>query len=263
MPGAPYLPNYNVTAARARGGVYGGAAGRMNAPQGPRSPIFGAARQVASGPPAPPARPGYGSGTFSSTGTGKKEFDPEKQAQGQYRGLQEQQNYRSGREVSSNQAYDDALATPEVQARRFRDIYQEAATAMAAPGQRRFQQDLNSNLGNVASRFGGNASTEELRGAYGISDVFARAMAEQMAQLGVQGANAGMQHTAQLGDRANSAGNGVDNSSQLLGLWADKTKKKGGGFGGFIGTALGAGAGALIGQPGLGAGVGGKIGGSF
>jgi hypothetical protein len=201
----------------------------------------------------------YGTGQFRGS-EGKNRYKEENIMRHQYDSLLGQENYRTGREVDSNAAYDAALADPRRQAQMFQDFYARQTEAIAAPIMRQFQQTLANGMGANASRFGGAVGTTEgARGEFGTADVFSRNLGEIIQSNAAQGVNAGMDFTQMLGQRAAGAAQNADQSIHNVFQTSSTAKKKGGGIGGFIGSALGAGAGALLGNPGFGAAAGGAI----
>lgn len=161
--------------------------------------------------------------------------------------------------------YDSALGDIEGTIGRFSDIYQKAGQAISDPAARDFQQ-YNSRLGaNAASRFGGNISSEELRGGYNAQDLFARNLSEALARLGGEQVNAGLNYTGQLGGAAAQSADERDRLREqiLRGISMFGEKQKGGGIGGALGGILGGVAGSFLGPLGTAAGtsLGGKIGG--
>jgi hypothetical protein len=243
---APYIPNRNATAARMAGG-----------PQGAKVPIFSRPVAATAGAGTTP----YGDGSLGMESIYKPQrYDPYQIARSQYDNTRKRQNYQQGREVGANDAYDAALGDPTGQAQMFQGFYGDATQAMAAPILRQFQMALANNVGAQASRFGGQGgSTEQAKGEFNTGDVFSRNLAEIIRANAGASVNAGMDFTNMLGQRAQSAQGAVDNTTQLAGQFGQSTKKPKSGVGSFIGGALGAAGGALIGNPGFGAAVGGKI----
>lgn len=149
---------------------------------------------------------------------------------------------------------DDALADPVGTAGLFRGFYQDAAEGFTAPAMRAFQSQSQELGANVASRFGGNVSGEEIRQTNAFQDQFSRNLAEQLAGLAPQAAQQGMAYTGQLQQAAGNATGEADILRQLLlsGILGTKRgrKKKGGGILGAIGGAIGGVASGLL--PGIG-----------
>lgn len=148
---------------------------------------------------------------------------------------------RTGRSDTLNAAADSALLDPEGQAERYQGIYQQAANAFAAPAMRDFKDQQDQRSANVASRFGGNVSGEEIRQTNQANDVFSRNLTEALAALAPQAAQQGQNYTGQLQDAAGAAtGQGDVLRNQLLQgiLGAPNKKKKKGllsGVGNFLG----------------------------
>lgn len=164
------------------------------------------------------------------------------------------------------QAYDAALANPTGTADLFSKYYQSAANALAAPAMRDFTNTLSGVTGNVAARFGGNASSEESRQAYNTADLFSRNLSESIAGLAPQAAAAGMAYTNMLGQATQQYASNRDRLASLIlgGLTYQPAKQPGAGSA--IGGALGGIAGAVLGGPAgaaAGVGIGSSAGGAF
>lgn len=143
-------------------------------------------------------------------------------------------NQEAGREATANRRagrYEDALYDPEGTANRYADIYRKAGEAIAAPAMRDFNQTLARTGANVASRFGGNVSSEELRQGYNTSDLFSRNLGEALARLGGEQVQAGQQWTGQMGDAASQGAAERDRLEQAilqgLGMGRAQKQKKG------------------------------------
>lgn len=221
---------------------------------------------AAPGPAPDPSNPfNYGAGKPASYGGKyKTAYDPYKLAREQYDSLYARGRYTSGREVSSNAAYDSALDNPMKQAQMFQGMYGDATQAMAAPILRQFQTALAANVGGSAARFGGaRGSTEEAKGEFNTGDVFSRNLSEVVRANAGQAVNAGMDYTGMLGNRAAQAGQTVENNAQLKSQAGQNTKKPKGGLGAVLGGLAGGAIGAFAGGFGtsLGSKLGSKIGG--
>lgn len=93
---------------------------------------------------------------------------------------------------------DQYLADPTKAIGMFRGLYDEYARGFAAPQQRDFLNNVRGVAGNVASRFGGNASSEEQRVVGRASDDFSRNLTESLSRLAPEAASQGMQYGNQL-----------------------------------------------------------------
>ena len=160
---------------------------------------------------------------------------------------------------------DAALADPTGQAGIYQDYYQKAADAFTAPAMRDFTQTQSRLGANVASRFGGNASGEEIRQTNQAGDVFSRNLTEALAGLAPQAAAAGQRHTDQLVGAANASTTDADQLRQIMLqniLGMAQQKPSGGGILGAIGGIGGGIIGGLLGGPAgaaAGAGVGSNL----
>lgn len=240
--------NYNATVARMAGGPQGAGFGFQGRTQRPKAP-------------APQQQSGYRPESFGMQINWKpSRYKPENLNRTLYDATYDRGRYQIGREVNANNAYDAALADPRAQAEMYRDFYARSANAISAPILRQFQSVLGSNLGANAARFGGQAgSTEQARGEFNVADVFSRNLAEVIDASSARSVDAGFARTDQLAQRSQATSGALDNTFQLAGQFAQGTKKKGGGIGGFLGGVVGAGAGALLGNPGFGAAAGRRI----
>lgn len=148
--------------------------------------------------------------------------------------------------------YEEGLADPTQAGRRFQGFFNEAGTAIAAPAMRDFEQQLGGVRGETAARFGGNVSSEELRNVYNTSDLFTRNLTEALARLAPQAAGLGLDYIGELGQGARGEG-AQELETAGLGLEAARTReqirKRGGGIGRFLGTAIGGIGGFLAGGP--------------
>lgn len=140
-------------------------------------------------------------------------------------------------------AYDSALNNPTGTADMFGDYFQTAANAYAAPAIHDFNQNLAGVRSNTASRFGGNASSSELKNIYNTSDLFTRNLSNAIAQLAPQAAGMGLQYTNMLGgaeQQANTERQGLTNDVlQGISMYGAPQPKKGSLLGGLVGAGLG------------------------
>lgn len=151
--------------------------------------------------------------------------------------------FRRERARKATSAYDTALDNPTETLGIFRDFYKDTADAYSAQAGRDFQQNIGTVAGNIARRFGGNASSYEQDQVNQAGDIFSRNLTEVLAGLAPQAASQGLAYTGMLGQRADSAiGQQDDITEQILralGLQREAEKSKGGGLGGFLGNVLG------------------------
>ncbi len=168
---------------------------------------------------------------------------------------------RTQREQGLSGLYDNALANPTGTADLFGKYFQQAAQGYAAPLMRDFTGALSGVAGNVARRFGGNASSEENRAAGRASDLFSRNLSESLAQLAPQQAQAGMEYTGLLGQGQQAAAGQSDILKELLLGSLGQTQGQGQGLniGSILGSIGGTALGSLVGQPGIGAAIGSKL----
>lgn len=154
---------------------------------------------------------------------------------------------RNERENRINDLYDQSLADPIATAGKFEKGFGDAAAAWAAPQQREFANTITGVAGNVAARFGGNASSEEQRQVGKASDDFTRNLSEQIAQLAPQAFQAGQQYTDALGGASRDANERSDRIRQMIleGVLGIHDKQKTNVFGQALGAA-GAVAGAVL-----------------
>ncbi|KPK09553.1 MAG: hypothetical protein AMS20_00070 [Gemmatimonas sp. SG8_28] len=131
---------------------------------------------------------------------------------------------------------------PTQAAQGFLPYFQNAISASAAPMLRQAGQDRMRLSANVASRFGGNVSSEEFRQTNQFDDYVARAISEQAAQAGPAALAAASQNaygaTAAYGQ---FAGQEAQLRNQILASIAGQTKDPNF-FGQLLGTAVGVGA---------------------
>ncbi|MDH3497238.1 MAG: hypothetical protein OER21_10765 [Gemmatimonadota bacterium] len=154
-----------------------------------------------------------------------------------------------------------ALQNPTGQAQQFLPFFQQAAQGAAAPALRDFEKLLAGSQANIASRFGGNVSSEELRVVRNTSDDFTRNLTEALARVGPAAVGAGFQQTEALGAARRMMGSEELDIARLL-LEAIQSQKSGGfPLGKLLGTIGGGVAGTLI--PGVGTAAGAGIGGSI
>jgi len=153
-----------------------------------------------------------------------------------------------------------ALQDPTGNAEQFQGFFEDAARAGSAAPLRDFQDILQKSQANVAGRFGGNVSSEELRVVDRGSDLFSRNLTEALAQIGPQAVAAGQQQTNfTLGARRLLGQEELDIQSLLLQAIQGEKKESNffgravgavaGGIGGFaLGGPPGAVGGAQVGQ---------------
>lgn len=174
-----------------------------------------------------------------------------------------QLHQRDQRSTALQGQADAALGDPAGQGKLFQDFYQQAANAYAAPALRDFTQSQSRLSANVASRFGGNASGEEIRQTGQAGDMFSRNLTEALAGLAPQAAAQGLQHTGMLSQAAQQSTTDADQlRALLLQNILGVQDKKGGGILGALGTIGGGIAGGLFGGP-AGATAGASMGGSL
>ena len=126
--------------------------------------------------------------------TGKRNKDLKRYG----RSLEETRTKRGGGIGTVEQMLMNALGSPTIAAESYLPFYQRAAEGAAAPALRDFEKTVSGVQGNIASRFGGNVSTEETRGVRNVSDDFSRNLTEALARVGPQAVTAGQRHTQQL-----------------------------------------------------------------
>jgi len=156
----------------------------------------------------------------------------------------------------------ESFRDPTGGANSFLPFFQSAAEGAAAPAMRDFQNVVGTRAANVASRFGGNASTEEQRVVQRTGDDFSRNLTEALARIGPQAIGAAQNRTGQLIGAQGQAGNQQADFLQMLLGAAGNQKEKGNIWGKLLGTAGGV-AGSFLGPMGTAAGasLGNKIGG--
>lgn len=183
--------------------------------------------------------PAQGTGTvgaFRGSGEGAQHFITDF--------LAPQEQERARRAGQSRNAYDAALNDPTGTADLFGKYFRTAAEGISAPAMRDFNSQLGAVRGNVASRFGGNASSEELRNVYNTSDLFSRNLSEALARLAPQQVQAGQSYTQMLGQRSQQDVSDYDRLNQLIlqgiGMFGQGKKRGANLPGGLIGSALGA-----------------------
>lgn len=199
------------------------------------------------GAPARPKGKGYGSPNPTDIG-----------------GTHRDSAYRSGRYVTGSllkqergtearasglaDRYDTGLGDIEGTVGRFSDMYQKYGRAIADPAMRDFDQTLARTGANVASRFGGNVSSEELRQGYNTSDLFTRNLGEALARLGGEQVNAGLAYTGQLGQAAEGAATERDRLRQtiLQGISMGRQYKPKKNVGDYVGAIAGGAASAIL-----------------
>lgn len=144
---------------------------------------------------------------------------------------------------------DDALANPEQTIGTFRGYYEDLANGFAAPALRDLGNQRDANRANVATRFGGNISGEEIRQDNTITDSFSRSMSEALARLAPQAVEQGLGYAGQLEEKRGRAASESDQLRNLILqglLGTKKRKKKGGGIWGALGSAAGSFASGLV-----------------
>ena len=172
-------------------------------------------------------------------------------------------NDRQERADTLGSAADEAILNPVGTAGLFRSFYEDMAKGITAPAFREFANQQDALGANVASRFGGNVSGEEIRQRNVFQDQFSRNLGETLAGMAPQAAQQGLQYTGQLQQAAGNATSEADILRQLLmqGILGTKRKQKKSGLLGALGTAVGAVGGAFLGGP-AGAAAGAKAGGA-
>jgi len=160
--------------------------------------------------------------------------------------------------------FSTALRDPTGQAGGFLSFFQDALQSSLEPQFEAFDRRDAAAQGNVASRFGGNASSEETRVRGLGAEAFQRNISRQASQLGPQALSASFQNTGLLGNAFGQAA-GIESQllQQILQALGLTKPDDGGGFN--VGQALGTVGGGIIGAiaggpPGAtaGAGVGGS-----
>lgn len=162
-----------------------------------------------------PGRRGYGS--TGATDIGGNHRDSAYRS-GRYvtGSLMPQERGREARASGLADRYDQGLGDIEGTVGRFSDIYNKVGRAIADPAMRDFQQTQARVGANVASRFGGGVSSEELRQGYNTSDLFSRNLGEALARLGGEQVQAGLNYTNQLGGAAEGAASERDRLQQTI-----------------------------------------------
>ncbi len=181
-------------------------------------------------------RGGYG----TSKATRLSGKHPDQQAKGYLggsllpaeRGAEATANRRAGN-------YETALYDPEGTTARFADIYGVAGRAIADPAMRDFDQSMARTGANVASRFGGNVSSEELRAGYNSGDLFTRNLSEALARLGGEQVAAGQNWVGQMGGAAAQSADERDRLRALILQGISYGKPRGKNVGEVIGGAIG------------------------
>lgn len=163
------------------------------------------------------------------------------------KGFRQQLPGRDARTQRLTDLYDQNLANPTGAADQFSGYFQKAAEGFAAPALRDFRDSVQGVAGNVASRFGGNASSEEQRQVGQASDSFSRNLTESLSRLAPEALQAGQQYTQMLGDASGGAQDRADRIRQMIleGVLGIRDKPKSNTFGQIVGTGLGV-AGALL-----------------
>jgi hypothetical protein len=159
-------------------------------------------------------------------------------------------NFIQGRAGGPGQAGDallrdlmQRLQDPTGYAEGLLPYFQKSLEGSAAPLLRRAGEDRMRLSANVASRFGGNVSQEELRQTNQFDDLTTRAIMEMSAQLGPQALQAGGQQTNQLlSGYGIASGRESDLQSQILAALAAGKNKDPSFWAKLLGTATGVGA---------------------
>jgi hypothetical protein len=121
---------------------------------------------------------------------------------------------------------DQYLADPTKAIGMFRGLYDEYARGFAAPQQRDFLNNVRGVAGNVAARFGGNASSEEQRVVGRASDDFSRNLTESLSRTAVDAGQAGMQYGNQLVGAGQAARSEQDRLEALLAQYIGQLQQK-------------------------------------
>ena len=197
---------------------------------------------------ATPARTGRGYGKSGATDLGGWHEPADKRSQRYVggsllpaeRGAEATANRRAGN-------YETALYDPEGTTARFADIYGAAGRAIADPAMRDFDQSMARTGANVASRFGGNVSSEELRAGYNSGDLFTRNLSEALARLGGEQVAAGQNWVGQMGGAAAQSADERDRLRTMIlqGLSQGRERKQKPGVLDYV-SAIGGAAGAII-----------------
>ncbi len=163
--------------------------------------------------------------------------------------------------------YDTSLegyfADPTGGAEAFLPFFQRAAEGAAAPALRDFQSTVATRAANVASRFGGNPSTTELRTVTRAGDLFSRNLTEALARVGPAAIGASQARGSQLLGARQLYG-GEEGDLQQMILASIMQQGKGSPWARIIGALLGGAGGFVLGGPpgaATGAQVGGQVGG--
>lgn len=152
-----------------------------------------------------------GQAPFSLTGKNKK-----KQRQ-QYTGyLAGKVGEGAGRVAGYDQGLSKYFNDPTSGANDYLPFFQKAAGAASAPALRDFTQTQTTLGANIASRFGGNASSEESRQLTNSGDLFSRNLTEALARIGPQAITAGQTRGSQLLSARGQAGGEQQDFMQML-----------------------------------------------
>lgn len=201
------------------------------------------------------------SGQTPATDLGSRNYRTRAGAAGAYMGAGLPERTARRREVQG--LYDRNLQDPTKAAGRFNEYIATAARGISDPAMRDFNQELSDVGAQTAARFGGNASSEEMRNVYNTSDLFSRNLTEAIARLAPQGAGLGLQYLGELGGAASAAATEEDRLGQMIleGISTQhNVRKRGGGLGRALGTIAGGVGGYFLGGP-AGAAAGARIGG--
>jgi len=123
---------------------------------------------------------------------------------------------RRQRADSTATMYDQALSDPTGTADLFGKYFDQRAQALTAEATRNYGQQIGGVTANVASRFGGNASSYEQAAAERYTDMAHRNLTESLAALAPQQVAAGQAYTGQLGQAAGQAEGSYENALQIL-----------------------------------------------
>lgn len=123
---------------------------------------------------------------------------------------------RRQRADSATSIYDAALADPTGTADMFGKYFDQRAQALTAGATRDYGRQIGGVTANIASRFGGNASSYEQTGANRFTEESNRSLQEVLAGLAPQQVAAGAAYTGQLGDAANAAEGNYSDAVQIL-----------------------------------------------
>ena len=195
------------------------------------------AMQQFTGAPANAATGGGGGPRYQPQGYNPGSFD---RIKGKYRdtrarrylnrSLVPEEQMRGGRSGFYEGLADETAADPTFRPRMFQGFYEQAGQAIAAPALRDFSQQQAGIMGNIAQRFGGNASSEEARAQTNAADLFSRNLTEALARLAPQAAQTGLESERTLYGQQNAVTAQEDETRRqilaAMGLLGKKPKKK-------------------------------------